>query len=547
MNVVAPRLDAHVDHVRDRSWSPQPGPQDDLCCCPFPEVFFGGARGGGKTDGVLGKWALKERRYGKHFNAIMFRRTSVSAEDAIERSKEIYTPLGGRYIENKGWRMPNGGRVTFKYLEKPEDAKEYQGRNVTDAWVEEAGQYASSAAIDLLFGVLRSAHGVPVQLILTANPGGAGQHWIRDRYQLHPFPRQPKVLRRKLPDGSEHRVAVIPSRITDNRILLNSDPGYVSRLYLVGSAQLVKAWLEGDWTAIEGAFFAEWSEKQHVVAPFAIPSHWLRFRSGDWGSYSPFSIGWWAVVGDDYQLADFSQDASAYATSMDRRQDRERQGSSGGVSLLDQGATAKRRVLPRGAIVRYREWYGAVGGKLTAEQVGKGIATRERDDRAKLTYGVLDPSAFAEDGGPSIAERINDELLAAKLAAFTRADNSRVARQTGDREKAGPMGGWDQVRSRLVGTAKRLDDGAIDWSMGRPALYVFSTCKDFIRTFPVLQHDQNRAEDLDTDAEDHAADDGRYACLSRPWIKSLPKDAAEKRDAYREASDERYSDATVTL
>jgi hypothetical protein len=122
-----------------------------------------------------------------------------------------------------------------------------------------------------------------------------------------------------------------------------------------------------------------------------------------------------------------------------------------------------------------------------------------------------------------------------------------VARQTGDKDKAGPMGGWDQVRSRLVGTAKRLDDGSIDWSKGRPALYVFSTCKDFIRTFPVLQHDQNRAEDLDTDAEDHAADDCRYACLSRPWIKSLPKGDAVRRDAYRGNRDERYDDSTATL
>jgi hypothetical protein len=28
--------------------------------CPLKETFFGGTRGG-KTDGVLGKWALKER------------------------------------------------------------------------------------------------------------------------------------------------------------------------------------------------------------------------------------------------------------------------------------------------------------------------------------------------------------------------------------------------------------------------------------------------------------------------------------------------------
>ena len=508
MNGAVRTLDTHIRHDGDHSWSPQRGPQDDLCCCPFPEVFFGGARGGGKTDGVLGKWALKERRYGRHFNAIMLRRTSVSAEDAIERSKEIYTPLGGKFNEAKlRWRMPNGGRMSFAYLENIKDADEYQGRNVTDVWIEESGQYPTPAPIDRMFGVLRSSHGVPIQLILTANPGGAGQHWIRDRYQLHPFPQRPLVLRRKLPTGQTHSVAVIPSRITDNRILLDSDPGYISRLHLVGSAQLVKAWLEGDWTAIEGAFFSEWSNEQHVIAPFAMPETWLRFRSGDWGSSSPFSIGWWAVVTDDFEVAN--------------------------------------RVLPRGALVRYREWYGSVGGKLTAEQVGHGILDREKDDRGKLTYGVLDPSAFSESGGPSIAERLNGVLYGAKLAGFRRADNKRVPRDAGDPQKGGPMSGWDQMRARLVGSAPRLADGGVNWKAGRPMIYCFATCRDSIRTIPVLQHDQTRAEDLDTDAEDHACDEWRYACMSRPWIKSAAKDPELKRDAYREYNDDMVAYAAV--
>jgi len=491
--------------THQRLWSPQPGPQDDYCCCPCPEVFLGGARGGGKTDGVLGKWAIKERRYGQHFNAIMFRRTSVSAEDAIERSKEIYGPLGGKFDSSRlRWRMPNGGRTSFAYLESDEDANEYQGRNVTDAWVEEAGQYPTPKPIDKLFGVLRSAHGVPIQLTLTANPGGSGQHWIRDRYKLHPFPLKPQLLRRTLPDGTIHHTAVIPSRITNNRILLENDPGYVSRLHLVGSEQLVKAWLEGDWTAIEGAFFSEWSERKHVVSPFSIPGSWLRFRSGDWGSYSPFSIGWWSVVGDDMQIV---------------------QGD-------------RKMTLPRGALVRYREWYGAVGGKLTAEQVGQGIVDRESDDRAKLTYGVLDPSAFKEDGGPSIAERINNVLLREKLAAFTGADNARVARAAGDPQKGGPMGGWDQMRARLRGNGKEPNNV--------PMLYFFSTCRDSIRTIPVLQHDPKRAEDLDTDAEDHAADDCRYACMSRPWVKQPPADKDLKKDPYRESTDDRM-ESFVTI
>ncbi|MBV8961682.1 MAG: hypothetical protein JOY97_01155, partial [Hyphomicrobiales bacterium] len=60
-------------------------------------MFFGGSRGGGKTDGMLGKWALKEARYGTAFSAMMFRRTAVSSTDAVERSKEIYGPLGGKF------------------------------------------------------------------------------------------------------------------------------------------------------------------------------------------------------------------------------------------------------------------------------------------------------------------------------------------------------------------------------------------------------------------------------------------------------------------
>lgn len=455
-------------------WRPQSGPQQWLTSCPYEEVFFGGARGGGKTDGVLGKWALKERRYGAAFNAIMFRRTTVSAEDAIERAKEIYLPLGAAFVgsPNPTFRMPHGGRVSFRYLETIADADEWQGRNVTDAWVEEAGQYPTSGPIDRMFGVLRSSSGVPIQMILTANPGGAGQHWIRDRYHLHPFPREPQLIGRPLPDGHVHEMAVIPSRLDDNKILLSRDPNYKSRLHLVGSAELVRAWLEGDWSAVEGAFFDGWSERRHVVRPFELPSHWLRFRSMDWGYAVPFSVGWQAVVGDEYVAQNLGDEPI---------------------------------ILQRGCIVRYREWYGKnerhEGLRLTAEEVGRGIVQRDGTDN--ITYGVLDPSAFRQDGGPSIGERIFTS--SGGKANFRPADNTRIAAR-------GAFGGWDQVRGRLKGDEE-----------GRPMLVAFSTCHDLIRTLPVLQHDQDKPEDLDTDSEDHAADDLRYACMSRPWTQSLPK------------------------
>ena len=81
------------------------------------------------------------------------------------------------------------------------------------------------------------------------------------------------------------------------------------------------------------------------------------------------------------------------------------------------------------------------------------------------------------------------------------------------------MGGWDALRARLKG-------------VDRPMLYFFATCVDTIRTLPALQHDANRPEDVDTDSEDHAADELRYACMSRPWMitKSVPKQAPDRWD-----------------
>jgi hypothetical protein len=280
----------------------------------------------------------------------------------------------------------------------------------------------------------------------------------------------------------------IPAKLRDNRYLGTE---YVANLQMAGSEQLVRAWLEGDWDIIEGAFFDGWRHDKHVIAPFAVPDDWLRFRSMDWGYASPFSVGWWAVVSDDYAPPEF-----------ERRR------------MVDVG----RFVIPRGALVRYREWYGSTapntGSRLTAEEVARGILSRDAGD--KISYSVLDPSAFAQDGGPSIGERMFEAGV-----NFRRADNKRVATQ-------GALGGWDQMRARLRG------DGTT------PMLFVFSTCKDFIRTVPVLQHDPDKAEDLDTEQEDHAADDCRYACMSRPWIPKSKAPPAEGRDVHRLTMDEAW-------
>ena len=61
---------------------------------------------------------------------------------------------------------------------------------------------------------------------------------------------------------------------------------------------------------------------------------------------------------------------------------------------------------------------------------------------------------------------------------------------------------------------------------GYAMMYVFEGCKAFIRTMPLLMYDDHRPEDLDTEGEDHVADEVRYMCMARP-IKPVMSVAAE--------------------
>jgi Terminase large subunit, T4likevirus-type, N-terminal len=447
--------------------------------CPVFEIFFGGARGGGKTDAMLGEWAKHAGLYKEHAIGLMIRRTRTELVETIERSKEIYAPLGWDFNETeKRWRAKNGARLRFAYLERDADADQYQGHSYTRIYVEEVGNFPSPAPVLKLMATLRSGAGVPVGLRATGNPGGVGHHWVRARY-VDPAPLGHEVIVDPL-SGLER--IYIPSRVENNQYI--DTEAYKQRLRSAGSAELVRAWLDGDWSVAIGAFFDNWSNDKHVIRPFEVPKEWMRFRAMDWGSAAPFCVQWYAVVQDDYELS--SEKSGVF-------------------------------ILPRGCLVCYREYYGMVPGKPNvgikrhADYVGKDIARKEDGDT--ISYGVLDPSAFAEDGGPSIAERIAQGSKG--TVWFRRADNKRVAQR-------GAMGGWDQLRARLEG-----DDE------GRPMIVFFSTCVDSIRTIPFLQHDPDHPEDLLTDSEDHAADTCRYACMSRPYVPTIEKPKPEDISGYK--------------
>jgi len=451
--------------VLEPAWTPQLGPQLSAITADWcEELFFGGAKFGGKTDLLLGDFLQDVPKYEQAWHGIFLRTSLPDLHKAIQRSHELFPLTGARWGEQKKqWTWPNRATLRFRPLPDVREAFQYDGHEYPFIAFDELPQwitdecYKRSISWNRWGGCL-----IPTKRIRsTGNPGGYGDDWVQEYFKINSHPLGYEVF---INEDTKRKVMFIPSKVRDNVIGLKNNPSYIHDLKGVGSPELVLAWLEGDWTAMSklGIFFPEFratGEHPHVILPFRVPKHWLRFGAFDWGSAAPFYFGWYAV-----------SDGTPVGTPT--------------------------KSFPKGAIIQYRELYGAdrpnEGLKIPVEDIAQMILSM-MDSKEKLTYSVADPSIFAQDGGPSRAERMANAGLIMK-----KGDNKRE-------------GGWDQVRGRLVGKE------------GVPMLYFYKTCPDIIRTLPRLRHDLKKPEDCITTGDDHGPDTLRYGLMSRPWMKKYKK------------------------
>jgi hypothetical protein len=254
----------------------------------------------------------------------------------------------------------------------------------------------------------------------------------------------------------------IPALLEDNPTLTAHDPNYELRLEGLGDPQLVRAMRLGDWDIVAGGMFDDlFSRDKHIVEPFEIPKSWYTDRSFDWGSSKPFAVLWWAE-------------------------------SDGTEATMPDGTT---KAWPRGTIFLINEWYGwngraNEGSKMLAVEIAKGIKEREAEFKFQVNPGPADNSIFDSENGMCIAVD-----MASKGVIWTRADKTPGSRKTG----------WEKLRKYLK--------AAHTSPMEEPGLFVFSNCTQWIRTVPVLPRDQNKPDDVDTDAEDHCGDASRYRLM----------------------------------
>lgn len=472
------------------------------------EVLFGGAAGPGKSHAMRAGsiiWASEI----PGLQVYLFRRLY---DDLIKNhmgGPKGYQSMLAPWVQSKfvkivddEIRFWNGSNIFLCHVQHEKNRFKYQGAEIHVLLIDELTHF-TEIIYRFLRGRVRMV-GVPIppkyagmfpRILCGSNPGNIGHQFVKASFIDGA---EPGTIRQMPPSEGGMLRQFIRARLDDNPSLMTDDPNYEAKLSGLGNPALVKAMKEGDWNIVEGAFFTEWSTERHVIRPVELPDWWTRFRSGDWGSAKPYAFHWWAVASDDWQHPD-------------------------GM------------VIPRGAVICYRELYGVkmkedgsydpdVGLKEPSDVVARkglelegaefdeaGVKTKEPTE--EIAYGVLDPAAFATVSGPSIAE-----TMARTGWRFRPADNKRVA-------KGGAIGGHDQFRKRLVG------DGD-----GRPMIYFFENCLHSIRTIPVLQHDAHQPEDLNSRMEDHAYDSARYGIMSRPWASDAPPQDPEElnRQAARE-------------
>ena len=317
--------------------------------------------------------------------------------------------------------------------------------------------------------------------------GNSGHNWVKARFIDKAKPYQIYVDVHENPFTGKRLTSercYIPSSIEENKYLMENDPQYLANLQMIKDPNKRKAWLDAEdgWNIVAGGMFDDlWQTPTHVLEPFDIPTGWRVSRSFDWGSSAPFSVGWWA--------------------------------RSDGNSVCIDKEREKYYKFPKGTMIRINEWYGWNGEpnegiKMSSVDIGKGIRKLENEmfegSIHRIKKGAADDSIFDKDhNNEAIAEKISEGYYnrVTKLKLFVPAGKNYTRKRR-----------WQLMRDRLEAS----HPFGLGQQMEEAGLFVFDTCRQFIRTIPTLPRDEKDLEDIDTDTEDHIADETAYEILYKP-------------------------------
>jgi len=238
-----------------------------------PVLFYGGAKGGGKSYLVRAREVYRRMKY-PGTKGLIVRKTYP--ELLSNHIRMFWKEYPGTYDWfNKGEKAiywPNGSITEFSYMKSTDDVYTYQGREYEDISIDEITQHAED-----VFKILRSSNRtvdrrIKPSMLLTGNPGGIGHGWVKRVF----------VDRHFLPDEHPEQFGFVQAKVWDNKALMDADPDYIKRLQALPEDKR-RAYLDGDWNIFSGQVFSEFRNKNHVM-PFLVPSSdFKHFMWMDWG------------------------------------------------------------------------------------------------------------------------------------------------------------------------------------------------------------------------------------------------------------------------
>ena len=430
-------------------------------------IGFGGARGGGKSWSVRTKAVLLCLRYGG-IKVLIVRRTYPELlNNHITPLLEQLHGVAKYHKTEKRFTFPNGSTIAFGYCNADRDLGRYQGAEYDVVFLDEATQLQE----DWIRKITASVRGVnefPKRVYYTCNPGGPSHSYFKRLF-----------IDRKFQKGERPEdYMFIQSLVTDNKALMEAQPEYLQQLEAL-PPKLRDAWLYGRWDIFQGQFFEEFRAEPdlELCLQAGLTQEEAKRQRRYTHVIEPFDLNLgerrrWNIM----RSYDFGYN-KPYSL---------------GYWAID----------PDGVLYRIAEIYGCTeipdeGVKHTPDEQFRRIAEFEQSHPwfrgRKIVDSVADPAIWDASRGESIAD------TAARYGIyFSPGDNRRIP-------------GWMQVHYRM-----QFDEN------GYPRMYVFDTCKAFIRTIPQLMYNPNKPEDLDTTLEDHVADEVRYLCMTKP-VKPVMK------------------------
>ncbi|MCL1829384.1 MAG: phage terminase large subunit [Oscillospiraceae bacterium] len=240
---------------------------------------YGGARGGGKSHAVRVKAVGGALRW-PGIKILILRRTYPELQgNHIEPIKTMIPRTLAVYNGTlRVMHFVNGSTIRFGHFRNSSSETEYQGQEYDWIFTDEATQF-TEREFRTLGGCLRGVNDIPKRFYLTCNPGGVGHSWVKRLFIDGDFKRN-----KENPEENENPkdYKFIFATVEDNKHLLEKSPQYLQMLSSLPE-HLRRAHRYGDWDAMSGSYFPEFSEAKHVVKAFKIPDAWPRYRAFDYG------------------------------------------------------------------------------------------------------------------------------------------------------------------------------------------------------------------------------------------------------------------------